>query len=152
MAPDAGAVNQFRLPLIDVDKPAGPAGFDHETARREGIKREHVVVGVTAQCDCNALRVFQRHVVETPDVVDKIVFDHDVVNARPVEFNQRQGMVPGIDVHERSPERRTVRVITESQTDCLQVELFHFLEIKGLQHQVSETQFAASETADRTRR
>ena len=111
-----------------------------------------MVVGVAAQGDCNALRIFQRHVVETPDVIDKIVLDHDVMNARPVEFNQRQGMVPGIDVHERSPERRTVRVIAEPQTDGLQVEFLHFPEIAGLQHQVAETQGAGPETADGARR
>src|SRR5262249_171539 len=65
-----------RLPRVVVDRLAAPAVFEHEAGRIPPVERGHVVAGMAAERDRDALLVTECEVVALADVVEAEQLDH----------------------------------------------------------------------------
>ncbi|MDT4842896.1 hypothetical protein FQZ97_768110 [compost metagenome] len=111
-----------------------------------------MVVDVAAQGHADRLRVDQRHVVGAADVVEVVVFEHQVVDLRwPAGMGQADGVMARVAVQELDAERR-LGVVADLEAEDVAVQVAQLVEVLGDQGDMPQAHVAGAETAQRAAR
>ncbi|MNR14870.1 hypothetical protein D3C85_1313680 [compost metagenome] len=107
-----------------------------------------MVVDVAAEGDADGLGILQGHVVGSADIVEVVVFEHQVVDTGAgARIGDADGVMPRIDVEELHLER-CLGAVADLEAEHLLVQVAHPFEMRGHQRHMADAHVAGAEPAD----
>ena len=90
----------MRLPAVDVYDPPSPATFDEKARGRVCIEGGHIVIGMPAKRISYTVIFELREVIALPDIVEILVFDHEVMKPAPARADHCKAVMAAIHMEE----------------------------------------------------
>src|SRR5262245_16649314 len=148
VTPQAGAELALeRLPGVVVDHLPAPAVFHQKARWIPGVERGHVIAGVAAERDADALGIAEREIVALADVVEAKKLHHHVVDHVDAALDEGDRVVARIDVEEVRRERPQP-VIADFELKDVLIKLHHLADALEVHHHVAHAEWTGAEAGD----
>src|SRR5258705_3663361 len=116
-----------------------------------GVERAHELMGVPAKCDADTTFLRLCNVVALSVVVERKQLDHQMMHAVPAGLDQRQAVMPRVDMKEIGA-KRLFDVVGEPEAQHVDIERHYGVDVLDRQYGMPEPERTGAETRDRSPR